>query len=1218
MDFRVLGSLEAVEGSRALDLGGEKQRILLAALLLDANRVVSADRLTEALWESSPPESAAKALQVYVSHLRKRLGRDRIATTVPGYRLQVVEAELDLLRFERLVADGRPRDALALWRGAPLPDLADRPFFQPRVARLEELRLACLEDRVEQDLATGRHTAVIGELEAVVREHPLRERPRSQLMLALYRSGRQAEALEAYQQGRRLLAEELGLEPAESLKELQRRILAHEPSLDAPAGSAAPEPVSPTAAAPEPTELPSQRKTVTVLFCDLAESTRLGEELDPESLRTRLARWHHAMRGPIERHGGTVEKFIGDAVMAVFGVPHVHEDDAVRAVRAAFEMREALAGLGVGFRIGINTGEVAAGSGETLVTGDAVNTAKRLEEAAPDGEILIGVGTRRLVGNAVRLESAGAIALRGKRTPVEAWRAIDAIEGAPPIARRLDAPLVGRTAELDLLRCELAQAERERGCRLVTVVGAAGVGKSRLAADFLAGLGGDVQVLKARCLPYGDGITFWPLKELVRSAGGEAAIEAAVAAEPDGDLILQRVFGATASSEETSWAVRRMLELLARDRTVVVCLEDLHWAEPTFLDLLEYVVGWSRDAALMLLCIARPDLLETRPRWSGVSLALDPLTEAESTLLLDQLAAEWPIPHEDRARIADAAEGNPLFLEQLVAMLSEGEGRELPPTIQALLDARLDRLEPLEHAVLARASVVGKEFSRGEVIELSPESERARVASTLLSLVRKEFVRPERSSYVGDDGFRFRHVLIRDAAYAQVPKGTRADLHERFAGWLGDRKETAELIGYHLEQSYLHSAAIGNADPELARRAGLLLADAGERALARNDAPAAANLLLRAQNLLPEDDPARLEPMRRASLALWWTGEVERARALLEQQLACARELGDVAEEWCGRLDLAGSDMVTGRIDADELLEVAHSAIAAFGPNDEAALARAWRRVAYANNWMGRYGAAVEASEVALRHARAGNEDFEAARIIDLLCTNLLYGPTPADEAVARCEQMLDEVRDNEVMRANVAASLIGLLGMLGAFDSAREHARSAERVYLELGLQLAFAGLTQVTGPMELLAGDPAAAEREFQRGLEILEPHGSGGYQRVLLAEALYRQGREEEAAEHVRIAEHDPSLDMVLGRVARLTVLAKLERSESLARDAVELAGTTDATNLVADALADLAIVLRANGSGGWEDPVERALELYEQKANTSGARRLDDIVASAKQR
>ncbi len=495
------------------------------------------------------------------------------------------------------------------------------------------------------------------------------------------------------------------------------------------------------------------------------------------------------------------------------------------------------------------------------------------------------------------------------------------IAGAAPFARRLDAPLVGRTRELAFLRDELAAAERERTCRLVTVYGAAGVGKSRLAAELLAEARDGAAVLTGRCLAYGDGITFLPLIELVRSAGGEQAMIAAVEAEPDGALIVERVSGAIGassrpgSSEETFWAIRRLLEALARKRPLIVCIEDVHWAEPTFLDLLEYVAGWCRDAPVVVLCLARPELLDERPRWGGSSLALDPLTESESQQLLDELAVEWPLTADARAQITESAEGNPLFLEQMVAMLSDrgAAPREVPPTIQALLATRLDGLKPIERAVLERASVVGKEFWRGAVAELSPEDEQARVSPALLSLVRKELVRPEQSTFLGDDGFRFRHALIRDAAYAAMPKSARADLHERFAAWLEVRRGEDELVGYHLEQASHYRAELGSADEALSERAGAMLAAAGRRAFARDDAPAAANLLLRACRLLANDDAARLELLRRASLALWWTGNVEDARRLLDEQIALASRLGNAAEEWSGRLDLAAGRRANGR-----------------------------------------------------------------------------------------------------------------------------------------------------------------------------------------------------------------------------------------------------------------------------------------------------------------
>jgi len=535
-------------------------------------------------------------------------------------------------------------------------------------------------------------------------------------------------------------------------------------------------------------------------------------------------------------------------------VPQVHEDDALRAVRAALEMQAAVERLNaelveasqppLRIRIGINSGEVVTGDGATaLVTGDAVNTAKRLEEAAGAGDILIGEATRRLVENATELEPVAAVHAKGKRRPVESWRVRGAIEGAAPIARRLDAPLVGRRGELAFLRAELAAASRERSCRLVTVYGAAGIGKSRLAAELLAAARADCEVVTARCVPYGDGLTFLPVGDLVRSAGGEDAVVRAVAAEPDGALVAERIRGAiggddaATSTEETFWAIRRMLEALARERPLVACIEDVHWGEPTFLDLLEYVAGWSRDAPILLLCLARPDLLEARPRWGGAAVTLEPLTDAESDELLRSLSAEWPLPAEARPAIADAAEGNPLFVEQLVAMLAETGSTRVPPTIQALLAARLDQLQPLERRLLARAAVAGREFARSAVAHLCPDDERPGIAATLLSLVRKELVRPAASTLPGDDGFGFRHALIRDAAYGTLPKEERAALHERYATWLEEHGQEGELVGYHLEQAHRCRRDLGRPDDALARRAGELLGDAGARALAREGVP---------------------------------------------------------------------------------------------------------------------------------------------------------------------------------------------------------------------------------------------------------------------------------------------------------------------------------------------------------------------------------------------
>src|SRR5262245_20647298 len=372
MEFRILGPLEVLQDGRAVDVGGAKHRALLGVLLLSPNRVVSRDRLIDSLWPERPPETAGKALQVYVSQLRKALGRERIVTRKPGDLVHVEEGELDLERFQRLQEEGRFAEGFSLWRGPPLADFLYEPFAQAEIARLEELRLACLEERIERDLAQGRNADLVGELEALVREHPLRERLRGQLMLALYRSGRQAEALDVYQAGRRLLADELGLDPGAALKDLQKAILVHDPALDPlvdlpdgerhelpPAAASAPSPLAATR---------EVRKTVTVLFADVSPS---GERLDPESLRRLIDRCFEELRPVLERHGGMVERFVGGAVATVFGLPVVHEDDALRAVRAGDEIRAHLSGLEgeleghwgaqLELRIGVSTGEVVAG-----------------------------------------------------------------------------------------------------------------------------------------------------------------------------------------------------------------------------------------------------------------------------------------------------------------------------------------------------------------------------------------------------------------------------------------------------------------------------------------------------------------------------------------------------------------------------------------------------------------------------------------------------------------------------------------------------------------------------------------------------------------------------------------------------------------------------------------------------------------------------------------
>ena len=759
MEVRLLGPLELADGGRLIAYGGARQRAVLALLVLHANQVVPSERVLLELWGEDAPPGAANALQAAVSRLRRALPEGRLVTRPPGYLFRAFADEVDLGRFERLLAQGRQALAdgaaaeaaetlglaLELWRGPALADFRYEPFAQAEIARLDELRLVCLEERIEADLALGAGGELVGELQRLVGEHPLRERLRGQLMLALYRSGRQAEALEAYREVRELLLEELGLEPAPALGELETAILRHDPAL-----RTAPAPPPPAAAVPA-------RKPVTVLCAELRVASGSGAGLDPEALRVVLERAQAILGSTLERHGGKLSASVGQRIVGVFGVPTLHEDDALRAAQAALAARGALEaeaaaldqerGLALRMRVGLATGEALVGGPDPSgFAGDAVGQAVELAELAAAGEILLSDQTRRLAAGAVEVEPAGDGRFRLLAAPI----------GARPLPVRLDAPLVDRHEELHRLRERLARAVADGEPGLATVLGEAGIGKTRLVHELVAQAATEATVLTGRCLPYGDGITFWPLRELLAQAGAPQGtpqeLEALLDGEADGARVAEWLAGAlgpggpgTLAPPEIFWAARRLLETLASRRPLLVVLEDLHWAEPTFLDLAEAVAGQARQG-LLVLCLARPELLERRPAWAaGVAAAvrveLGPLPDDDAGDLLQALA---DAPPDTRERLLEVAAGNPLFLEQLAASLGEqrwGEDeQELPATIQALLAARLELLGPGERAVLWRAAVVGRDFTRDAVAELLPGEARGPLGRHLRVLAAKGLV----------------------------------------------------------------------------------------------------------------------------------------------------------------------------------------------------------------------------------------------------------------------------------------------------------------------------------------------------------------------------------------------------------------------------------------------------------------------------------------------
>ncbi len=1028
--------------------------------------------------------------------------------------------------------------------------------------------------------------------------------------------------------------------------------------------------VAAPAAAAEPAQAPFlARKTVTLLFTDVTGSTALGEALDPETTRDMMSRYFDEMRAVVERHGGTVEKFVGDAVMAVFGIPELHEDDALRAVRAADEMRTSLnrlndeyeqaLGVRLEVRAGVNTGEVVAGDaerGEAFATGDAVNTAARLEQSAESGEILIGAETYRLVRDAVVVEAAEPLALKGKAKPVEAWRLLSVTPHAPGVARRLDSPLVGREREVAALVEAVEQAQRERAPRMVTVLGAPGAGKSRLAAELVASVGGDVRTIQGTCLPYGEGITFWPVTEMVRAAAGISdtdgpddllsKIEALLDESEEGRLAAARVASLLGAADESTsmqeifWAVRRLFESLAKDRQLIVVFDDLHWAEPGLLDLIEYLLGWSSGAPILLLCIARQEMLEERPTFAvpkpnASSILLEPLPQDASHELIENLLGSVALEPSLEARVTAAAEGNPLFVEELLRMLIDDGSlvREngtwvatpdlrdlsIPPTIHALLAARLDRLEDAERGTLQRAAVIGRTFWWGAISRLSAEQERTLLAGYLQTLVRKELVRPDAASFAGEDAFRFGHILVRDAAYQGLPKRARAELHELFANWLEEKSgerlsEFEEILGYHLEQAYRTRLELAPADArvrQIGDRAAERLRSAGRRALLRGDVSTAANLLGRASDVMDRADPSRVELMLEIAEARVAVGDLQGATTALD---AAAESASDPRASMHVDVDrLYYQSLVDPDVDLDDLTQTADRAIAVFeGEGDEAGLAKTWRLLAEGHLTACRWGETATALEWARTHAERADLPRERLVILTHLANAYFWGPTPVNVATERCNEILESARGHQNVEANVMCYLGGLLAMQGDFDEARGHVRQGRALFAELGNRYGVATHSVIAGQVELLAGDAKAALDVLDSGYRSFEEMGETGVLSTVaafLAEAHLELDHADDAARFAAISEQtasdDDAASQILSRVVRARVLARegdRAGAQEQLEEATERAAETDFLDLqgkVWAAVAETVDGLRA------EEAMQMALAAYEAKGNVVSA-------------
>jgi predicted ATPase/DNA-binding SARP family transcriptional activator len=1276
---RILGPLEVVSAGRPVRLGGARQRVLLTSLLVRRGEVVSADRLIEDVYGDDPPPTATKSLQAHISRLRTALGPDwQLVWHGGGYQLDVADDELDAAIFIRLLGegvtaliDGRAEDAvasldtaLALWRGQALADAAYADFAQGEIARLEELRLGGLEALSEARLSLGEHAQVVPQLEQLIAAHPFRERLRWLHLLGLYRSGRQADALDAYQAARGALVDELGIEPGRALRELHQAILNQDPGLDLPSTDAQELDLEiggpSTLVIARDAPVSDTRKTVTAVFVRLAIAAASAEALDPEALRRITARALGLVKSATERHGGSVESVSGDSITVVFSLPAVNEDDAWRAVKAATEARAdltALAGsmlaeqeIRLSFGIGASTGQVVTGQAVDLTlrtSGEPLTRSASLGLSAASGEILVDQATYRLVRYSVASEP----------TP-GGWRVQRLSADVQMHAGRLTSTMVGRDRERRRLRDAFEQALEASSCHLFTVLGVAGVGKSRLLQEFLADLTGRALVVRGRCLPYGEGITYWPLLEAVADAVGLTDTDAP-------DLAVERIFetfGEHPQAGQLATALSEMVGLsestpaaesgfraptvfftsLARQKPLVLVFDDVHWAEHTFLDLVESVAVSPHDAPILLVCLARPELLDTRPDWGGgkwnaTTTLLEPLSESECGDLLDNLVGSSGLDSSFKTRIAAAAEGNPLFVEEMLSMLIDDglivptedgwaptmELREVraPPTIQALLAARLDRLAPTERAVIERASIAGKVFFADAIFDLSPRPERPTAEDALAALVRKDLIRPQAAGS-GRPTYRFRHMLIRDAAYESMPKEARAELHEQFGRWLtatvGDRAtEYEEVVGYHLEQAYRYRAELGPVDDAsklIAREAAERLGGAGHRALDRSDAPAGLNLISRAIALLPADDPLRVDlvPSMRVVQGVHDLAWVER---VLTEAVEAAATTGDRilaanALVQRGFLRLFTENGVT----PGELIDTAERAVAVFEDlGDHLGLARAWRLVGQAHYLGGSLAGCGKASEQALRHVRLASNRFEEREIVEWLVIALLLGPTRAEAAVARCRELLDDATDNPMLQAEIAGGLAMLTSMLGResdadtyVELARASMRAGERIWI-VAFWLSFVHLGR---------RDLEAAEAELRPGYEVLRELGETSHFSSLahaLATTTYTLGRYDEAETLTYECEAACRPNDIHSGIMWRSIRAKIHarRGEhataaDLSRKATDLAARSDFLVARADALLDRAEVLSLAGHQAESTAsVEDAIHYYMLKGNASQA-------------
>jgi class 3 adenylate cyclase/tetratricopeptide (TPR) repeat protein len=862
-----------------------------------------------------------------------------------------------------------------------------------------------------------------------------------------------------------------------------------------------------------------ERKLATVLFVDIVDSTRLVTASDPEVVRRRVNEFFETVSECVTQHGGIVEKFAGDAVMAAFGVPQAHEDDAQRATRAALAIRNAMEDLEIHARIGIEAGEVVVeGFDSTFATGEAVNLAARLQSAARPDEILVGPTVYRLAGGCLVVEDAGPLELKGIDGPLRAWRVIDMLEGpGRPLVPRM--PLVGREAELQLLENTFERALRDRRAHLFTIYGEAGVGKSRLTREFLDGVE-RASVLMGRALPYGEAVTYWPLAEMVKAAAGisdddpleeafeklrECCAEDAVADVLGLAAGLMEALEGERSPQEIAWAAREVMQGIAEVQPLILRFEDIHWAEPPLLDLIEHLADWVR-APVLILCLARPELLDARPGWGGgrvraTSIELEPLSEEESAELVEQLLSQLAGASGERPRslpqaAIDRAEGNPLFVEETIRMLVESgsaSADRVPDTLQALIAARIDHLAPEAKTLLQRASVIGRVFWKGALEHLSPDVSDQE--AFLEDLQQREFLlREPRSSISGEAAYRFKHALIREVAYTGMTKLARAQYHARFAEWLHGRtgEELVEIRAYHLDRAVEFLTELEGAPPEeLADEAAGALVKAAKRAIAREAYANARTLGLRALELRPTLSARYVAARAAWRLQDWGAVQLEMAKVRDQAhehdepviEALALTALGEAAIKRDG-------DALLARTLVDDALQILER------QSDPAAHFDALTARAMVGNWMANQDEVVNFMERAYVTALdAGRKDLQTIAAQALAQTHIVR--LELDEAELLLTRALELAGETGSVRARLSATLAYAWFLLvkGELDDAETMMEEARATAEEFGMEPVMANALMKLGWVARQKGDLKRSEKLFREALRITASRGDRG---------------------------------------------------------------------------------------------------------------------------